>query len=74
VPLQRKEVARGVPQAVECLLYKCKALSSNPSPTRKKRKENTTQYFFLSEERTDFLPLSLCFASLLCLRGSYFSL
>jgi hypothetical protein len=27
----------GIAQAAECLLYKCKALNSNPSPTKKKK-------------------------------------
>jgi hypothetical protein len=26
--------ARGMAQAVECLLYKCEALNSNPNPTK----------------------------------------
>jgi hypothetical protein len=30
----------GVAQAVECLLYKCEVLSSNPSPDKNKQTEN----------------------------------
>jgi hypothetical protein len=37
--------ARGVVQAVECLVCKDKALSSNPSPTRKKNPKIHTPRF-----------------------------
>jgi hypothetical protein len=35
---EKKSRTEGMPQAVECLLCKCKALSSNPSPTKRKKK------------------------------------
>jgi hypothetical protein len=37
----REKWAAGMVQAVECLLCKCKALSSNPSPTKEKKKRVT---------------------------------
>jgi hypothetical protein len=33
------KITRGVAQAVEHLLCKCKALNSNPSPSQKKKKK-----------------------------------
>jgi hypothetical protein len=37
--ITRAKWTAGVAQGVECLLCKCKALSSNPSVTKKKKKE-----------------------------------
>jgi hypothetical protein len=37
--ITRAKWTGGVTQAVECLLYKCKALSSNPCPIKKKKKK-----------------------------------
>jgi hypothetical protein len=36
--ITRAKWAGGVAQVVECLLCKCKAMSSNPSPTKKKKR------------------------------------
>jgi hypothetical protein len=38
-------LASGVAQAVEHLLSKYKALSSNPNPSKKKKKENIFEIF-----------------------------
>jgi hypothetical protein len=41
---QKKKKARGVAQVVEHFPNKCKALSSNPSIVKKKKKKSRTQW------------------------------
>jgi hypothetical protein len=49
---QSKKWTTDVAQAVQCLLWKCKALSSNPSPTKKKKKGEKEE----EEIKESFLP------------------
>jgi hypothetical protein len=40
-----------VPQEVECLLCKCGALSSNPSPTKKRKKRKLCLWVIIEKEK-----------------------
>jgi hypothetical protein len=60
--ITRRKWAGGVAQAVECLLWKHKALSSNPSPVKKKKKTLDDKLLqkecLLEKYLTDYLYLT----------------
>jgi hypothetical protein len=72
-PHLQNNQTRGVAQAVELLLCKCEALSSNPSPTKKKRKEK--RFYHLQIAAFWLRPLSficvLFFSCLVVIAGTF---
>jgi hypothetical protein len=65
--ITRTKWSRGVAQVVEHLLYKCEALSSNPNPMGKKKKEDTglgsssvKEHLTSMHEALGLIPSTVC--------------